>query len=111
VSLFIDPDIEQVTASRAVGADCVELHTGAYAASFGTKKAGFELRRIKDAGKRAVELGLILNAGHGLDYENVGPIAAIPGMNELNIGFSIIERAIYVGLEKAVKEMRQLIKQ
>lgn len=110
VSLFIDPDIEQVEASKACGADCVELHTGTYAACFGTKKAGFELKRLKDAGKRAVELGLILNAGHGLDYDNAKPLALIPGMNELNIGFSIIERAVYSGLDKAVREMKSLIK-
>lgn len=110
VSLFIDPDIRQVKASKDAGADCVELHTGSYAKYFGKPKGKTELKRIKDASRLAVSLGLVLNAGHGLDYKNVVPIAKIPGMNELNIGFSIIERTLSVGLEKAVKEMKEKIK-
>jgi len=109
VSLFIDPDIQQVRAAKEVGAACVELHTGAYASNFGTKKGLAELKRLKEAGKIALSLGLTLNAGHGLDYENVIPVARIVGMNELNIGFSIIERAVFVGLDKAVREMKKLI--
>ncbi len=109
VSLFIDPEKKQVKAAKTVGADCVELHTGAYARHFGTSKGKAELKRIRDAGKLAVSLGLVLNAGHGLDYKNVKPVARIPGMNELNIGFSIIERALFVGLEKAVREMKKLV--
>ena len=109
VSLFIDPEEKQVRASKEVCADCVEIHTGAYARHFGASKGGTELQRIRKAGKLAVSLGLFLNAGHGLDYKNVRPIARIPGMNELNIGFSIIERAVFVGLERAVREMKALI--
>jgi pyridoxine 5-phosphate synthase len=109
VSLFINPDLKQVIAAKETGADCVELHTGAYAKYFGTDKAKTELKRIKEASKLAVSLGLVLNAGHGLDYRNVKPVAMIPGMNELNIGFSIIERAVFVGIKKAVREMKKLI--
>ena len=113
VSLFINPEINQVEASASVGADCVELHTGGYANKFksgdsqGWKK---ELKRIAEAGKTAVEKGLVLNAGHGLDYKNVQEIARIQGMQELNIGFSIVSRAIFVGLEQAVREMKSLIR-
>jgi pyridoxine 5-phosphate synthase len=109
VSLFIDPELKQVRASKAAGADCVELHTGSYARHFGTKKEKRELKRLKEAGALAVKLGLTLNAGHGLDYKNVAPVARIKGMNELNIGFSIIEKALETGLQKAVREMKKLI--
>jgi len=109
VSLFIDPEEKQVRASKEAGADCVELHTGSYARHFGAALGGRELERIRAASKLAASLGLILNAGHGLDYKNVKPIAKIPSMNELNIGFSIIERAVYEGLRKAVREMKSLI--
>ncbi|MBN1823835.1 MAG: pyridoxine 5'-phosphate synthase [Endomicrobiales bacterium] len=110
VSLFIDPDPAQVKAAADVGADCVELHTGKYALYFGTKKGRSELERIKKAGRLAVKRGLLLNAGHGLNYENVRPVAKIPGMQELNIGFSIISRSVFVGIEKAVREMNELVK-
>ncbi len=113
VSLFIDPDEGQIRAAREVGADCVELHTGTYARFFGaqglTGKAADELDRLKAAGALARSLGLFLNAGHGLDYRNVGPVAKIDGMNELNIGYAIIARSLFVGLERAVREMKELI--
>ena len=110
VSLFIDPDVQQVTASSEIGADCVELHTGRYADSFSKTAEKFEeLKKLKDAAALAVKKGLILNAGHGLDYKNVSEIAKISGMNELNIGFSIISRAVFTGLEEAVREMKQKI--
>ncbi len=110
VSLFIDPELRQVRAAREVGADCVELHTGAYANAKTQQLKGKELERLKKAGGLAVNLGLILNAGRGLDYKNVVPVARISGMNELNIGHSIISRAITVGLKNAVREMKKLLK-
>jgi len=108
VSLFIDPELPQVKASRAVGADIIELHTGEYVNAAGSQQKR-ELARLKAASALALKLELGLNAGHGLNYENVRPVAKIKGMNELNIGHSIIARAIFVGLGKAVKEMIKLI--
>jgi pyridoxine 5-phosphate synthase len=115
VSLFIDPAEEHIRAAKAVGADCIELHTGSYAEMCGRFPAGSPevrdaLERLIVAGKLARELGLILNAGHGLDYDNVVPVARIAGMYELNIGFSIIARALFTGLGTAVAEMNDLIK-
>ena len=109
VSLFINPDEKQVLASSEIGADCVELHTGRYAEAYGKAGKPSELDKIKEAGQLAVKKGLILNAGHGLDYKNVSEIAKISAMNELNIGFSIISRAVFVGLEQAVREMINLM--
>jgi len=114
VSMFIDPDIVQVEASRAVNADCVELHTGKYAEYFkesGASSESFldEVERIRRASDTAVKNGLILNAGHGLDYDNIGQICRIPEMNEFNIGFSIIAKAVFTGLEKAVREMKEMM--
>jgi pyridoxine 5-phosphate synthase len=114
VSLFIDPDDAQIKAASEIGADCVELHTGKYA---GVCTGDFrysaryreELERLKAAGALAVGSGLILNAGHGLDYRNALEIAQISGMNELNIGFAIIARAVFTGLGPAVEEMKRLI--
>ena len=106
VSLFIDPNIEQIEASAEVGAEFIEIHTGAYA-NLGTDQ---ELEKIKIATKRAKELGLGVNAGHGLDYNNVQQIVAISGIEELNIGFSIIARAVFVGMKQAVFEMREAMK-
>ena len=110
VSMFIDPDEKQVRAAKEVGADCVELHTGKYANSKGEKERSSELKKLYRAGKLTCELGLILNAGHGLDYDNVVAVAKIPDMQTLNIGFSIIARSIFVGLHQAVKEMKNRIK-
>ncbi len=109
VSLFIDPEVKQIKAAKFVGADAVELHTGRYADAKTEKERISELKKLEKIAKIVLEEGLILNAGHGLDYQNVIPVARIPGMNDLNIGFSIIARAIYVGIYQAVKEMKHLI--
>ncbi len=110
VSLFIDPEPKQVRAAKEVGADCVELHTGVYAEAKGKTKQLKELRKLKQAGKLAVKMGLRLNAGHGLNYLNVRPVVRIPGIEDLNIGHSIISRSVFVGLAQAVREMKRLIK-
>lgn len=109
VSLFIDPDIAQVEASAETGADAVELHTGAYADAVGEEAKKTEFQKVVDAGRLAVERGLILNLGHGLTYRNVQPIARMAGVHELNIGHSIISHAVMVGLERAVREMKELV--
>jgi len=108
VSMFIDPDRKQVDASKAVGATYVELHTGAYANAKGAK-VDEEFRRIEDAGLYAQDAGLIFNAGHGLSVRNLAPIAAIPGLHEVNIGHDIIARAIFIGLENAVQEILDIL--
>jgi len=111
VSLFIEPDIKAIKLAKELQADAVELHTGKYSlCKVGTKSFYKQLERIKKAAEYVLQEGLILNAGHGLDYSNVEPIAEINGMNTLNIGFSIVARAVFVGLENAVKEMLKLIK-
>lgn len=104
VSLFIDPDLKQVEAAHESGAPVVELHTGAYANATG-KGIIDELSRLKAAAQRAAELGLIVHAGHGLTTHNVGPIAALKPVSVLNIGHSIISRAIFIGLDEAVREI------
>jgi len=109
VSLFIAPDEEQVRASAKTGAQFIELHTGSYSNAFGTKDEEFEFNRLKNAAKLAQELGLKVNAGHGLNYENVHRMHEIDGLYELNIGHSIISKAIFIGLEKAVEDMKNLI--
>jgi len=109
VSLFIDPEPEQLESSREVGAPVVELHTGAYADAQTPEKQALELERIKTATSYGVELGLDVHAGHGLHYENVKPVAAIAGIVELNIGHSIIARAVFDGLQNAVAEMKRLM--
>jgi pyridoxine 5-phosphate synthase len=108
VSLFIDADPAQLEAAVAVGAPVVEIHTGHYADYSGAAKA-VELQGISDAVRRGCELGLQVNAGHGLDYHNVRAIAAIDGVLELNIGHAIISRALFTGLPEAVAEMKRLI--
>ena len=110
VSLFIDADKRQIEASKEVGAPFIEIHTGTYAEAKDSRKKRVELNKIKEATRYAGVLGLKVNAGHGLDYTNVKDIAKIPNMEELNIGFSIISRAVFVGLDKAVREMKKLIK-
>ncbi|AOM01958.1 MULTISPECIES: pyridoxine 5'-phosphate synthase [Cobetia] len=107
VSLFIDPEPEQIRAAFEAGAPVVELHTGAYADASG-EAARVEFERIAAAAELANELGLIVNAGHGLNYHNVEAIAGISGLNELNIGHAIIARAMFVGLKEAVIEMKRL---
>ena len=109
VSLFIDPDPEQIEAAQRAAAPVIELHTGAYADSTGAARAR-EFERLCTAAKFAARLGLIVNAGHGLTYHNVEPIAAIPEIIELNIGHAIVARAIADGLAKAVRDMKQLMR-
>lgn len=109
VSLFIDPDPEQIQAALDCGAPTIELHTGAYADASSPQQQQDELERIRVAARYASELGLIVNAGHGLHYHNVEPIAAIREMNELNIGHAIIARALFSGLHTAVADMRALL--
>jgi len=109
VSLFIDPDPEQIEAAQRAGAPVIELHTGTYADSTGAARAR-EFERLCAGAKFAARLGLIVNAGHGLNYHNVEPIAAIPEINELNIGHSIVARAIVDGLAKAVRDMKELMR-
>ena len=108
VSLFIDPDYEQVKASYDTGADYIELHTGCYSNAKGDDVIR-EFERLKKAAILAQELGLNVNAGHGLNYQNVAEMKKIEGLKELNIGHSIISRAIFVGLNNAVSEMVELI--
>jgi pyridoxine 5-phosphate synthase len=110
VSLFIDPDPAQIEAARRSGAPVIELHTGAYADASGAARAR-EFERLRSAAKLADSLGLTVNAGHGLNYHNVEPIAAIGEIIELNIGHSIIARAITDGLAKAVRDMKALMRQ
>lgn len=109
VSLFIDPDPLQLRAASEVGAPVIELHTGTYADAGGDLQRE-ELKRLYDACVLGNELGLQINAGHGLHLGNVGPVARLPHMTELNIGHSIISRAIFVGLERAVQEMKEAIR-
>jgi pyridoxine 5-phosphate synthase len=108
VSLFIDPDPAQIEASRRVGAPVIELHTGAYAEASGAARAR-EFDRLVNGARLAASLGLTVNAGHGLHYHNVGPIAAIPEIVELNIGHAIIARAVFDGLARAVRDMKDLM--
>jgi pyridoxine 5-phosphate synthase len=106
VSLFIDPIEAQVAASQALGAVAVELHTGRYAEAVHAAERARELAALAGAGRAAVAAGLALHAGHGLNYANVGPVAAIAAMAELNIGHSIVARAMFHGMERAVREMK-----
>ena len=109
VALFIAPDLAQIEAAKRSGAPVIELHTGTYAEATGSAQAR-ELGRLSTAAKRAASLGLEVHAGHGLTYNNVGPVAAIPEIVELNIGHCIIARAIFSGLDAAVKDMKALMK-
>lgn len=109
VSLFIDPDVNQIDAAYKTGAQFIELHTGAYSEAFGTKTETSEFFKLKSAAVFAQSLGLKVNAGHGLNYKNVHRMKEIPNLVELNIGHSIVSRAVFVGLENAVLEMKELI--
>lgn len=109
VSLFVDPDANQLKASAQTGAKFVELHTGTYANATNEAEQQRELEILTKGGEVAIALGLRLNAGHGLTYWNTSAIAQIPGMEELNIGHSIISRAVLVGLERAVQDMKALL--
>ena len=110
ISLFIDPDLDQVKAAHRVGADYIEIHTGRYSEARSRTQVEEEFTKIINAVKMAEKLGLGINAGHGLNYRNVGRIASIKEIEELNIGHSIIARAVLVGLDQAVREMKELIK-
>jgi pyridoxine 5-phosphate synthase len=111
VSLFIDPDKAQIEAALRCKAPVIEIHTGCYADAKNAEEAQRELDRIIDAVEFAHQSGLIVNAGHGLNYQNVQAIARLPSINELNIGHGIIARAVFVGLEAAVREMKRLMQE
>jgi pyridoxine 5-phosphate synthase len=110
VSLFINPIREQIDIAREIGSDMIEVHTGEYADARDMRKQQELLGQIQQAATYAKSLGLGVNAGHGLDYSNVGPIAAIPAIDELSIGYAVIVRSLYVGLDNAVREMLALVK-
>jgi pyridoxine 5-phosphate synthase len=110
VSLFIDPDLDQVRAAHKVDADRIEIHTGRYCEARNERERGRELSRIIDAAKAAAKLGMSVAAGHGLNYDNVQPIARIQEIDELNIGHAIVGRAVLVGFERAVREMLELMR-
>lgn len=110
VSMFIDADIAQVEASSYIGADYIEMHTGCFAHAFEKGDFSLELEKLKKAAKHAQSLGLKVNAGHGLNYENVYLMKEIQGLCELNIGHSIISKSIFVGLDLAIDKMLDLIK-
>jgi pyridoxine 5-phosphate synthase len=109
VSLFIDADPVQIKASARVGAPAIELHTGRYADAHTPEEAAAELQRIRDGVAMGLRLGLVVNAGHGLHYHNVEAVAAIAGINELNIGHALVAHALFVGFPVAVAEMKALI--
>jgi pyridoxine 5-phosphate synthase len=109
-SLFIDPDVAQIKEAVRAGADFVELHTGAYANARRAVDEAIELEKLERSAQAAAKLGLGVSAGHGLNYHNVIPVAAIPEVEELNIGHSIVARAVMVGLDRAVREMVELIR-
>lgn len=111
VSLFIDPDIKQIDAAKAVGAPVIELHTGCYADATSEVERIKELQRIQVAAEYAASQKIIVNAGHGLHYHNVQSIASIKELHELNIGHAIVARALFCGLKEAVKHMRQLMQE
>ncbi|NEX20093.1 pyridoxine 5'-phosphate synthase [Thiorhodococcus mannitoliphagus] len=109
VSLFIDAEPAQLEAAKAVGAPVVEIHTGHYADATSPAERDAALERIRQAVAFGLDLGLQVNAGHGLDYHNVKAIAAIPGVRELNIGHSIIARAVFSGLDQAVRDIKRIM--
>lgn len=109
VSLFVDPEIRQVEAAAQTGAHAVELHTGAYCEAWGSTRERSELERLCGAATRARGAGLAVHAGHGLTVRNVGAVARIPEVEELNIGHAIVGRAIFVGLQRAVEEMKEIV--
>jgi len=109
VSLFIDPDLDQLTAAQAIGAKVVEFHTGAYCEAFEAGPYQAELNLLMASAQKAVDWGITVNAGHGLHYQNVSPILALPQLYELNIGHSIIAQAVFDGLGPAVRQMKSLL--
>jgi pyridoxine 5-phosphate synthase len=110
VSLFVDPDLDQVKETHKIGAQAVEINTSAYSECRDEKEREGALRKIIDAARLGKKLGLLVHAGHGLTYVNVGLIAALPEISELNIGHSIVARAVLVGMERAVREMVEAIR-
>ncbi len=109
ISLFVDPEPHQIKSAAKLGADFVELHTGRYAGAEDTATELEELERLEEMAAMAHKLGMGVGAGHGLNYRNVRNVAQIEAIEELNIGFSIIGRALFVGLERAVREMKELV--
>lgn len=109
VSLFIDPEMKQIEAAAACGAPVIELHTGRYAEASSADEAQHELKIIRQAAEKAHAMGLQVNAGHGLHYHNVRPIAAIKELVELNIGHAIVARSFFTGFQEAVREMKKLM--
>ena len=109
VSLFIDPDEVQIEAAAELGVEAVELHTGAYGNAQSLDQSQQQLEKLKLCCQKVIETPMRLHAGHGLTYSNVQPVAAIEGLEELNIGHSVIARSVFVGMETAVREMKQLI--
>lgn len=109
VALFVDPDMKQIDAAMAAGVPVIELHTGRYADARTPDDVARELQQIQRAARYAREKGLHVNAGHGLNYDNVRPVAAIPEIRELNIGHAIVARAVLVGMGKAVRDMKSLV--
>ena len=110
-SLFVDPDAKPLEISADLGVTAVELHTGEYANAADSQERDAQLARLRSAAQIAIGLGLAVHAGHGLTYENVTPVAAIAPIEELNIGHSVVSRAVLVGMERAVREMGQLIRE
>ena len=108
VSLFVDPDLEQIKESARLKADAIEIHTGSYCAARGREQAA-ELAKIAESIKAGKRLGLAVHAGHGLNYVNIRPVVALGGIEEFNIGHSIISRAVLVGMDRAVREMVVLV--
>lgn len=106
VSLFIDPDKKQIETAAEIGAPFIELHTGAYAQNYFTDEHEVQFNRLVDAAEQANQLGLTVNAGHGINYTNIGEVCTIPHLHELNIGHSIISRSLSTGIEEAVSEMK-----
>jgi pyridoxine 5-phosphate synthase len=109
VSLFIEPEEKQVEESAVIQARFIELHTGSYANARDEQKIKLEYERLGTATQQARLIGLRINAGHGLDYLNVSDIVKIPGIEELNIGFSVIARSVFVGMKKATEEMKRAL--
>ena len=110
VSLFVDPDLEQIRMSHRVGADCIEIHTGSYCEARSAELRRAELDKIETAIRAARKLGLGVNAGHGLNYQNIRDVVSLGGIEEFNIGHSIVSRAVLVGMERAVREMAALVR-
>jgi pyridoxine 5-phosphate synthase len=109
VSLFVDPIKAQIETSKEIGADMIEIHTGEYADALSDREHLIQLTRVQEAARLGTSLGLGVNAGHGLDYENTSAISRIAEIDEVSIGYAVIVRALYVGLEQAVREMAQLL--